>query len=72
MKKHFIAAALLLSLSGFAFAQTVVTVNGTKIDSKEIDNQVSMLVKESNNQIQDSPQLRKEITNRLVIKILHI
>ena len=72
MKKHFIAAALLLSLSGFAFAQTVVTVNGTKIDSKEIDNQVSMLVKESNNQIQDSPQLRKEITNRLVIKTLLI
>ena len=72
MKKHFIAAALLLSLSGFAFAQTVVTVNGTKIDSKEIDNQVSALVKESNNQIQDSPQLRQEITNRLVIRTLLI
>lgn len=72
MKKHLIAAALLLSLSGFASAQTVVTVNGTKIDSKEIDNEVSMLVKESNNQIQDSPQLRNEITNRLVTRTLLI
>lgn len=72
MKKHLIAAALLLSLSGFASAQTVVTVNGTKIDSKEIDNQVSMLVKESNNQIQDSPQLRQEIANRLVTRTLLI
>lgn len=72
MKKHLIAAALLLSLAGLTSAQTVVTVNGTKIDSKEIDNQVSALVKESNNQIQDSPQLRQEITNRLVIRTLLI
>lgn len=72
MKKHLIAAALLLSLAGLTSAQTVVTVNGTKIDSKEIDNQVSTLVKESNNQIQNSPQLRQEITSRLVTRTLLI
>ncbi|KES10775.1 hypothetical protein SASC598O02_007800 [Snodgrassella alvi SCGC AB-598-O02] len=72
MKKHLIAAALLLSLAGLTSAQTVVTVNGTKIDSKEIDNQVSALVKESNNQIQNSPQLRQEITSRLVTRTLLI
>lgn len=72
MKKHLIAAALLLSLADLTSAQTVVTVNGTKIDSKEIDNQVSALVKESNNQIQNSPQLRQEITSRLVTRTLLI
>lgn len=72
MKKHLITAALLLSLAGLTSAQTVVTVNGTKIDSKEIDNQISALVKESNNQIQNSPQLRQEITSRLVTRTLLI
>ncbi|MCO6505114.1 MAG: peptidyl-prolyl cis-trans isomerase [Snodgrassella sp.] len=72
MKKHLIAATLILSLSGLASAQTLVTVNGTKIDSKEVDNQVSLLIKESNSQFQDSPQLRQDITNRLIMRTLLI
>jgi peptidyl-prolyl cis-trans isomerase C len=72
MKKHLIAATLILTLSGLASAQTLVTVNGTKIDSKEVDNQVSLLIKESNNQFQDSPQLRQDITNRLIMRTLLI
>jgi peptidyl-prolyl cis-trans isomerase C len=72
MKKQLIAAAILLGLTGIAAAQTVVTVNGTKIDSKEIDNQVAILVQESQNQIQDSPELRKSITNRLITRTLLI
>ena len=72
MKKHIIAATLMLSLTGLASAHTLVTVNGTKIDSKEVDNQVALLVKESNNQIQDSQQLRDDITNRLVMRTLLI
>jgi peptidyl-prolyl cis-trans isomerase C len=72
MKKPLIAAAIMLGLTGIAAAQTVVTVNGTKIDSKEIDNQVNILVKESQNKIQDSPELRKSITNRLVTRTLLI
>lgn len=72
MKKQFIAAAIMFGLTGMAAAQTVVTVNGTKIDSKEVDNQVAILVQESQNQIQDSPELRKNITNRLITRILLI
>lgn len=72
MKKHLIAATLMLSLTGLASAHTLVTVNGTKIDSKEVDNQVALLIKESNNQIQDSQQLRDDITNRLVMRTLLI
>lgn len=72
MKKHLIAATLMLSLTGLASAHTLVTVNGTKIDSKEVDNQVVLLIKESNNQIQDSQQLRDDITNRLVMRTLLI
>ena len=72
MKKQFIAAAIMFGLTGIAAAQTVVTVNGTKIDSKEVDNQVAILVQESQNQIQDSPELRKNITNRLITRILLI
>lgn len=72
MKKHLIAATLMLSLTGLASAHTLVTVNGTKIDSKEVDSQVALLIKESNNQIQDSQQLRDNITNRLVMRTLLI
>ncbi len=72
MKKHLIAATLMLSLTGLASAHTLVTVNGTKIDSKEVDSQVALLIKESNNQIQDSQQLRDDITNRLVMRTLLI
>ena len=72
MKKQFIAAAIMFGLTGMAAAQTVVTVNGTKIDSKEVDNQVAILVQESQNQIQDSAELRKNITNRLITRILLI
>lgn len=72
MKKQLITACILMCLTGLASAQTIVTVNGTKIDSKDVDNQVSVLVKESNNQIQDSPQLRQGITNRLITRTLLI
>lgn len=72
MKKQLIAAAILLGLTGIATAQTVATVNGTKIDSKEVDNQVAVLVQESQNQIQDTPELRKSITGRLVTRTLLI
>ncbi|WP_231867751.1 SurA N-terminal domain-containing protein [Snodgrassella sp. CFCC 13594] len=72
MKKHLIAAAIIASLAGSALAQTVATVNGTKIDSKDVDAQVSLLIKESQNQLQDSPQLRDSITKRLVTRTLMI
>ncbi|KES12193.1 hypothetical protein SASC598O11_003300, partial [Snodgrassella alvi SCGC AB-598-O11] len=72
MKKQFIAAAIMFGLTGIAAAQTVVTVNGIKIDSKEVDNQVALLVQESQNQIQDSAELRKNITDRLITRTLLI
>ena len=72
MKKQLIAAAIMFGLTGIAAAQTVVTVNGTKIDSKEVDSQVALLIQESQNQIQDSAELRKNITDRLIIRTLLI
>ena len=45
MKPTYIAAALSAALiSGSLFAQTVVTVNGTKIDSSELDLRVQSVV----------------------------
>lgn len=72
MKKHLLAALLMSSLATAAVAQTVVTVNGSKIDSKEIDTQVQLLSQESQGQIQDSPELRQNITKRLVTRTLMI
>lgn len=68
MKKFHLASAALF-LSGSLMAQTIVTVNGTKIDSKDIDRQVKML-QSQNPQIQDSPLLRRDLTERQVTMIL--
>lgn len=65
-KTHFTAALVMAALSSSLFAQTLVTVNGQAIDSSVIDGQVAALRAE-NKQIQDSPQLRQELTNRQVI-----
>ena len=70
MKKQLIMMTVLAALSGTALAQTVVTVNGTKIDSKEIDSRVAILTKASHNQIQDSEPLRKTITDQIVTRTL--
>ncbi|MFV2029695.1 peptidyl-prolyl cis-trans isomerase [Neisseria sp. S1] len=61
---------VLAALSGSLAAQTLVTVNGTKIDSKDIDAQVKMLQSQSNGQIQDSPQLRDNLTRRQITGII--
>jgi len=65
-KTHFTAALVMAALSSSLFAQTLVTVNGQAIDISVIDGQVAALRAE-NKQIQDSPQLRQELTNRQVI-----
>lgn len=70
MKKSYFASALLLALvSGSLWAQTIVTVNGSKIDSKDIDAQVKML-QSQNPQIPDTPALRRDLTERQVTAIL--
>lgn len=70
MKKSYFASALMLALiSGSLWAQTIVTVNGSKIDSKEIDAQVKML-QSQNPQIPDTPALRRDLTERRVTAIL--
>ncbi|MCS4532804.1 peptidylprolyl isomerase [Neisseria montereyensis] len=67
MKKSYFALALLTTLiSGSLWAKTLVTVNGTKIDSSEIDGQVKIL-QSQNPQIPDSPALRQELTQRQVM-----
>ena len=71
MKKTYLTSALMLAaFSGGLMAQTLVTVNGTKIDSKEIDAQVKMLQSQSNGQLQDSPALRQNLTQRQVTQTL--
>ena len=53
MKKSYFVSALMLALaSGSLWAQTIVTVNGSRIDSKDIDAQVRML-QSQNPQIPD-------------------
>ena len=69
MKTTRIAAALsLLAVSGSLLAQTIVTVNGSKIDSSDLERQVQTIVAESQGQVQDSPQLRQSILNDMVVE----
>ncbi|MDO4879327.1 MAG: peptidyl-prolyl cis-trans isomerase [Neisseria sp.] len=70
MKKSYLIYALMpMLLSGSLMAQTIVTVNGTKIDSGEIDRQVRLL-QQQNGQIQDGPELRNELTQYAVTRLL--
>ncbi|MBR3482040.1 MAG: peptidyl-prolyl cis-trans isomerase [Neisseriaceae bacterium] len=66
MKKTLLAIALMASMAGVS-AKTVVTVNGTKIDSAVIDRQVSDLSKQSKGQIKDSPELRERLKQAAVV-----
>ena len=67
MKKKYLISMLMTALvSGSLSAQTLVTVNGQTIDSSVIDAQVAAL-RAANNKIPDSPELRRELTERQVI-----
>ena len=69
MKPTHIAVALSAALlSGSLLAQTVVTVNGTKIDSGELDRRVQAVVSSSQGQMQDSPELRQFIAQQTVVE----
>lgn len=72
MKKLLTATLLAAALSPAAWAHTVATVNGTKIDSKDIDTQIQLIVRESQGQLQDTPELRQNITKRLITRTLMI
>lgn len=62
-----IASAL---ISGSLLAQTVATVNGNKIDSSDIDYRVQVLKQQSNGQLTDSPELRQQLLQDLVVQNL--
>ena len=66
MKKTLLAIALMAGMAGVS-AKTVVTVNGTKIDSAMIDRQVSDLNKQSKGQIKDSPELRERLKQNAIV-----
>lgn len=67
MKKTYFASAILFTLAASSLsAQTLVTVNGQAIDSSVIDAQVKV-IRAGNRQIQDTPALRRNLTERQVI-----
>ena len=66
MKKTLLAIALMAGMAGVS-AKTVVTVNGTKIDSAMIDRQVSDLNKQSKGQIKDSTELRERLKQNAIV-----
>lgn len=69
MKRTRLAAALTgLLISGSVLAQTVVTVNGTKIDSSELDARAKFVQQQSQGQVQDTPELRQFIANEVVVE----
>ncbi len=70
MKKHYFLPALIMALfSGSLMAETLLTVNGNKIDSREIDRQIK-LIRQDNPQISDSPELRNELLSNTVTRML--
>lgn len=69
MNKKIMATLAAAAVSGSLMAQTLVTVNGTKIDSSEIDRQVKFL-QQSGQVQQDSPELRDDLLQRAVVNTL--
>ncbi len=73
MKRTSLALLLTTALAAAPLAaQTIVTVNNTRIDSAEIDQQVKIINEQSNGQVPDSPALRENIARRLVTRELMI
>ena len=72
MKKTFklTTVSVLLALSGSLFAATVVTVNGVKIDSSDVERRAQNVQENTQGQISDGPQLRQFITNELITEQL--
>lgn len=71
MNFNYLSASLCaLTLCGTLAAQTIVTVNGTKIDSSEIERRAKIFQTNSHNQVQDGPDLRNAITEELITEIL--
>ena len=69
MKKTYIAAVLAAALfSGNVLAETVVTVNGTKIDSSELDRRVNATIANSQGKVQDTPDLRRFVAQETVME----
>lgn len=70
MKTTLTAAIVMAAFATSAYAQTLVTVNGEKIDSSAIDTQVQLIIEQSQGQVQDSQQLRAGLLNRMVTQTL--
>ena len=70
MKKTLTAAILMAAFVTSASAQTLVTVNGEKIDSSAIDTQVQLIAQQSQGKVTDSQQLRAGLLNRMVTQTL--
>ena len=66
MKAKILTSVALLACSGSLFAQTLVTVNGQKIDSSVIDAQVAAFRAE-NSRAEDSPRLRQALLENEVV-----
>ncbi|MCP2041304.1 peptidyl-prolyl cis-trans isomerase C [Neisseria sp. HSC-16F19] len=60
------AALAAFAVSGSLMAETLVTVNGSKIDSEALNHRVQTLQAQSQGQLQDSPQLRAQLLNGLI------
>lgn len=71
MKKQIVASIVMAALaSSTIMAQTLITVNGQKIDSKEIDAAINGLKQQNSVAIQDSPELRDQILRNMVVNTL--
>lgn len=66
MKAKILTSVAMLACSGSLFAQTLVTVNGQKIDSSVIDAQVAAFRAE-NSRAEDSPRLRQALLENEVV-----
>lgn len=67
-KTHLATLVATLLCSGSLMAQTLVTVNGTKLDSSEVERRANIMIQQSKGQVQDGPQLRHYLTQELVVE----
>lgn len=68
MKKTLIGALMALLISSNAFAVTVMTVNGEKVDGNELNRRVQIFERNNSNKTVDKSELKKDLLEGLAIE----
>ena len=68
MYKKSMVLLMLLGVANFALSRILAEVAGKKIDSRQLDAQVQLVLKSAQGKLQDSSALREQVLQRMVTR----